>query len=194
MTNADKLALAKARFSDGFAYAGRAPQLLAAAAAVVIAKRRHRNRAQVHEPHRRGRSRDHCARGESAHLDKALRVPPVGQERADLRSARARHAYGDLDAILACVAGFVLLRRALRPAPTSSMTFSTSMPTAGIRPSATGPWRGGDIPVRHRDDRRLIVHLRQPGRGVAAVAGLLRMPRRYLGTTLAYSIYLKRNC
>src|SRR5262249_49876694 len=37
MTNADKLALVEARFPAGFAYAGRAPQLLAKASAVVIA-------------------------------------------------------------------------------------------------------------------------------------------------------------
>ncbi len=191
MSNADKLEFAKSKFPDGFAYAGRASQLLAEAKAVVVAK----SDTSI--------ARSVTARGGTIEVE--INAPRAGL-RTWLKALRCHqwsknalvfvplilgHAYFDTTAVLTSLVGFLLLSVL-----------------------ASGTYLVNDILDLDSDRRHATKRNRPLARGdiamstalwVAAVsiigslaaAFALSWPfflglAGYLVTTLAYSFYLKR--
>ena len=191
MTNADKLAFAKTRFPAGFAYAGRAPQLLAEAATIVIAKG---DAAGARKAHERGATIEAEIAAPSATLKtwiKALRCHQWSKNALVFMPLMLGHAYGNLGVVLTCIAGFFLLN------VLASATYLVNdildldgdrrHPTKRNRPLARG-----DIPV---GIAMAVAIVAIAGSLVAALAlskTFFLCLSAYLITTVAYSLYLKR--
>ncbi|CAN0292833.1 unnamed protein product, partial [Phaeothamnion confervicola] len=191
MTNGEKLAFAKSNFPGGFAYGGRAPQLLEAAAAVVVSKR---DGAIARSVTARGGTIEAEISAPKAGVRtwlKALRCHQWSKNALVFVPLILGHAYFDVGAVLTCLAGFVLL------SVLASGTYLVNdildldsdrrHPTKRNRPLARG-------------DIRVGVAMTVAGvaiGGSLAAAYLLSQAfflclAAYLATTLAYSLYLKR--
>lgn len=191
MTNADKLVLATTRCPDGFAYAGRVPQLIAAAQSVVIAK------ADA------AAGRSVVARGGTVEME--IEAPSAGV-RTWLKALRCHqwsknalvfvplvlgHAYFDAEAVMQCVAGFLML--SVLASGTYLVNDILDLDSDRRHPTKRNrPLAKGDIPL---SAAMAVAGLAIVG---SLTAAFLLSPMfflclaGYLGTTLAYSAYLKR--
>jgi 4-hydroxybenzoate polyprenyltransferase len=191
MANNDKLALVQRRFPDGFAYAGRAPQLLAEAKAVVIARRDTSIERSVAA---RGTTVETRVDAPSASLRtwvKALRCHQWSKNALVLVPLILGHAFFDVPALLACLAGFCLL--SVLASGTYLINDILDLDSDRRHPTKRNrPLARGDIPMT----TALVV-------AGAAILGSLSLALAlsqafflclcgYLVTTLAYSLYLKR--
>ncbi len=191
MTNSAKLAYVQSRWPAGFTYAGRAPQLLDAAAAVVVSKRDQAIARAV------------SARG--GEIEAEISAPNAGM-RTWLKAMRCHqwsknalvfvplilgHAYFDAVAVATCLAGFVLL--SLLASGTYLVNDILDLEADRRHPTKRNrPLARGDIPV----GVAMSVAVGTIG-GSLIAAYLLSLPFflclvAYLATTLAYSLYLKR--
>lgn len=191
MSNADKLEFAKSQFPEGFAYAGRASQLLAEAKAVVVAK----TDTSI--------ARSVIARGGTIEVEinapraglrtwiKALRCHQWSKNALVFVPLILGHAYFDIAAVLTCLVGFLLLSVL-----------------------ASGTYLVNDILDLDSDRRHATKRNRPLARGDIAMSTALWVAAfsiigslaaafalswpfflglaGYLVTTLAYSFYLKR--
>ena len=191
MSNADKLEFAKTKFPVGFAYAGRAPQLLAEAKAVVIAKS---DTSTARSVKARGGTIEVEIDAPRAGLRtwmKALRCHQWSKNALVFVPLILGHAYFDTTALLTCLAGFLLL------SVLASGTYLVNdildldadrrHPTKRNRPLARG-----DIAMSTALWVAAVSII-----GSLAAAFALSWPfflglAGYLVTTLAYSFYLKR--
>ena len=191
MTNADKLAFAEQSFPQGFAYAGRAALLLSKASAVVIARG---DAAAARKAMQNGAAVEAEIAAPSATLKtwlKALRFHQWSKNALVFVPLMLGHAYGNIGAVVTCIAGFFLL------SVLASATYLVNdildldsdrhHPTKRNRPLARG-----DIPV---GIAMAVAVVAIAGSLVAALAlskAFFVCLAAYLITTLAYSLYLKR--
>jgi 4-hydroxybenzoate polyprenyltransferase len=191
MTNKDKLALARQHYPEGFAYAGRAPQLLAEAKAVVIARADTQAARTVAA---RGSTIETVIDAPAAGLKtwiKALRCHQWAKNALVFVPLLLGHQFLDTGAILACLAGFLLL--SLLASGTYLVNDILDLDADRRHPTKRNrPLARGDIPM----GLALAVATAAIA-GSLAVAALLSPPfflclAGYLVTTLAYSAYLKR--
>ncbi len=191
MSNVDKLELAKTQFPEGFAYAGRAPQLLAEAKAVVVAK----NDASI--------ARSVTARGGTIEVEidapraglrtwiKALRCHQWSKNALVFVPLILGHAYFNSTAVLTCLAGFLLL--SVLASGTYLINDILDLDADRRHPTKRNrPLARGDIAM---STALWVATLAIAGSLGAAYA--LSLPfflglSGYLVTTLAYSFYLKR--
>lgn len=191
MSNADKLELARSRFPGGFAYAGRAPQLLAEAKAVVIAK------ADT------SIARSVIARGGTIEVEidapraglrtwiKALRCHQWSKNALVFVPLILGHAYFNSTAALTCLAGFLLL--SVLASGTYLVNDILDLDSDRRHPTKRNrPLARGDIAMSTALWVATIAIV-----GSLAAAFALSRPfflclAGYLATTLAYSFYLKR--
>lgn len=191
MTNADKLDFAKTRFPKGFAYAGRAQQLLAEAKAVVIAK------------NDTATARSVAARGGTVEVEidapraglrtwiKALRCHQWSKNALVFVPLILGHAYFNSTAVLTCIAGFFLL--SVLASGTYLVNDILDLDSDRRHPTKRNrPLARGDIAMSTALWVAAIAIL-----GSLAAAFALSRPfffglAGYLVTTLAYSFYLKR--
>lgn len=191
MTNADKLAFAKHRFPAGFAYAGRSPQLLAEASAVVLARS---DAATARKVASRGAVVEVEIAAPSATIKtwlKALRFHQWSKNALVFMPLLLGHAYGNPAAILTCVAGFVLL--SLLASGTYLINDILDLDADRRHPTKRNrPLARGDIPV----GTAMLVAIIAISGSLAAAFILSKTffvcLAGYLLTTLAYSVYLKR--
>lgn len=191
MSNDDKVAIARSRFPSGFAYAGRAPQMQGASAALVVASG---DSAATRKAAQRGIAIEAEISAPTATLKtwlKALRIHQWSKNALVFVPLMLGHAYGNITAVLACLAGFVLL---------SVLASSTYIindildldadrrhPTKRNRPLARGDISAG---------KALAVALVGTAGSLVAAFVLSKAfficLAGYLVTTLAYSLWLKR--
>lgn len=191
MSNADKAAFVRKRFPSGYAYAGRAPQLLAEAKAVVIAKGDTTTARSV------------TARGGTIEVEinapraglrtwiKALRCHQWSKNALVFVPLILGHAYFDPAALLTCIAGFVLL------SVLASGTYLVNdildldadrrHPTKRNRPLARG-----DIPMSTALAVAAVAIIGSLAAALALSPVFFACLAGYLITTLAYSFFLKR--
>jgi 4-hydroxybenzoate polyprenyltransferase len=191
MTNADKLAFVRERFPGGFAYAGRAPQLVAQAKAVVIAKA---DQATARAVKARGGDIEVEIDAPRAGLRtwiKALRCHQWSKNALVFVPLILGHAYFNPTAVLTTLIGFFLI------GALASGTYLVNdildldadrrHPTKRNRPLARG-----DIPMTSA----LVVAGIAIGGSLAGAFILSKLffvcLAAYLLTTLAYSFFLKR--
>ena len=191
MSNADKLAYAESRFPAGFAYAGRAPQLLAAAKAVVIAKDDAATARIVKKSGAAIEVEIDAPRATLRTWIKALRCHQWSKNALVFVPLVLGHAYFNATAVLTTLAGFFLL------SVLASGTYLVNdildldadrrHPTKRNRPLARG-----DI----RMSTALVVACIGIAGSLAAAFMLSKLffacLAGYLVTTLAYSFHLKR--
>ncbi len=191
MTNADKLADVKKRFPAGFAYAGRAPQLLAEADAVVVAKR---DKATARAVLARGGKIEVEIDAPRAGLHtwiKALRCHQWSKNALIFVPLILGHVFFDTSAILACVAGFLLM--GVLASGTYLVNDILDLDSDRRHPTKRNrPLARGDIPL---STALAVAAVSIAG---SLVASYFLSPvfaaclAGYLLTTLAYSLYLKR--
>jgi 4-hydroxybenzoate polyprenyltransferase len=191
MTNDDKAAYFGSRFPAGFAYAGRAPQMLARATAIVAAKG---DAATLRNAARRGIVIEAEVLAPSATLNtwlKALRIHQWSKNALVFVPLMLGHAYGNINAVLSCLAGFVLL------SVLASSTYIVNdlldldadrrHPTKRNRPLARG-----DIPAGAAMAVALVGIIGSLAAAYVLSKAFFVCLAGYLITTLAYSLWLKR--
>lgn len=191
MTNDDKAALFSGRFPAGFAYAGRAPQMLEQAAAIVAARG---DVATLRKATRRGALIEAEISAPSPTFGtwlRALRIHQWSKNALIFVPLMLGHAYGNIDAVLSCLAGFVLL--GLLASSTYIINDLLDLDADRRHPTKRNrPLARGDIPA----GVATAVALAGIAGSLAAAFFLSKAffvcLAGYLVTTLAYSLWLKR--
>ena len=191
MGPAEKLETVRSRFPDGFAYAGRTPLLLGAAKAAVIARSDATARQTVHASGGAIEAEIDAPTPGVRMWVKALRCHQWSKNALVFVPLVLGHAYGDIGAILSCVAGFLLL--SLLASGTYLVNDILDVEADRRHASKRNrPLARGDLQVRTG-----IIVAAGLIAGSLMAAAMLSLAffvtlAAYLVTTLAYSFYLKR--
>ncbi len=191
MSNPDKLAFVRERFPKGFAYAGRAPQLLAEANAVVVAKT---DTAIARSVTARGGTSEVEIDAPRAGLRtwvKALRCHQWSKNALVFVPLILGHAYFNPVAVMTCVAGFLLM--GVLASGTYLVNDILDLDSDRRHPTKRNrPLARGDIPMGTALGVAAVAIIGSLAAAFALSPLFFVCLAGYLATTLAYSLFLKR--
>lgn len=191
MSEADKLALISRLFPDGFAYAGHARSLMAAAESSVIAEA---DAAAGDHLRRSGRRIEAVFERKAATARswlKAMRCHQWAKNGLLFVPLVLGHAFTDPSAILRCAIGFVLV--GLLASGTYLLNDLVDLDADRRHPSKRSrPLARGDIDARSASIAASLLIVASLAASLAISPAFFATLAGYLVITLAYSLYLKR--